>query len=964
MKRCAAALVSLSLFGGSVYAERAEQSAELWNLINKVEQKGYAVDYEKSAATVFDEFIDIETKDSADSSLTTAQRNYNSKSMDRIYSETKSNLEGYLSGDKSAWGAIDFPKDGTRKISGNVFTDSTGAPLQSVGFGHFSDIFTDSDILKTIGSNNIQTELGPSSVTQPTSATLWKVLKNNGCDADISVVTEDGNNMLRIVNRVDSVENTYVLISQWVPVAPNTSYVISIDAKASTSTQILVLPDGWDRDEARYKTIAAADDFSTYKMGGTFRTGADRYYTNFMIIFEKAATLDLDNITLKKLGSSDNLIKNADFDKTGNYYFETSNIESKINDINTMAEKGYSVDLLLSPHYMPEFMLTNYPDMKMSSSGTFLGYNVNYPMARQFIGDYVDFVTSMIRGCNGIQSICLSNEPNFYCSQAYDYYNPIFKTWLEEKYGTIANLNTTYGKSYSSFSAVNIPTAIKGGIGSPKCDPVYYDYILFNEEQFTDWHKMLAENVKKNLPNMPVHAKMQDYLFLDDAYSPAKMMTGTDIESFAEFSDITGNDACTYVSTPDSHMGVMMWYDFISSLTEKPVYNSEDHVITDGNTDYSDAQAQNVRFSLLSGAIHGRSASTLWLWGTPTGSIPKGLFKSMPYATYLTGKTMLDMTRLNRQINAFQTADKDTAIFYSKPSRVLMNSGWTNTYEEALRADYNALAALGHKIGFVTEKSAKKVYDYKTLVLTDVRYISEESVSVIADFMRKGGNVIVDGSCSNVLKYTDYGVSASSDDRTYIKNNATYVTSRTAAAFDNAYIACGENGSFVKENGSVAAGIDLKTAKYGNEKLVYVTNMTSSAKTVTFDGKYKDLLSGNIYDGTAVLQSYEPLLLTDKLVDYNIEITEKEISEDGTMFKSVFIPDSDGVFKTVVLLKDSGGNVVGGAYKRTKTKANTENVFYGTLDGKNVNSAIVSVFDADNGVKLAEATLETIGENQ
>ena len=126
---------------------------------------------------------------------------------------------------------------------------------------------------------------------------------------------------------------------------------------------------------------------------------------------------------------------------------------------------------------------------------------------------------------------------------------------------------------------------------------------------------------------------------------------------------------------------------------------------------------------------------------------------------------MLDLKRVNNELAAFVTPDKDTAIFYSKASRI-MN---TSAYETALENDYAALNALGHKIGFVTERHPEKISGYKTLVLPDVQCLPEESAAEIANFIRAGGHVIIDGS--NSLAYSEYKIPTSSADREYIKNN-------------------------------------------------------------------------------------------------------------------------------------------------------------------------------------------------
>ncbi len=956
MKRILSIILAAFMLSQSVYAENASpedkrksQSQELHNLINQCKEAGITTDYEAAALQVFDTFISLEQSDLNNTDITEEQNNYTSASMTKIYNTTKSNLSGYLAGTKKPMPAAAGNNDGTRKINGNLFIGKNGEPLFSTGFGHFDDTVTDADALKNMGSNNVTLETGPSSVTWPTSVYMWKVFKNNDCDADVNLVENDGNKQLEIVNRSERNDNKFVLLEQIVPCEPNTNYAISFKGKSEGTTRVEMILDGWDN-----RTVFDVGSTSkTYSRSSRYTTGDNQYYITFRMAFDYGPTVTIDDIIIKNMKTRKNAVENGDFESDGCYYFRMDFLSDVINKINTMTEKGYSVDFLLSPHYIPDYLVEKYPDISLGSGYGF-NYNINHPEFLKFLKNYVKFVMKVTRGCN-LSSVCLTNEPGFCTSRAYDFYNPLFKEWLSKKYNNdIAAFNELHGKSYAGFEDINIPSYLKNKSGYPQADDIYYEYMLFNEEVFANWHKELADAVK-SVRNVPIHAKMQDYLFFYDNYSIAKTLFGTDVELFNEFCDIAGNDATTYTTQPDSRYVTMMWYDFLSSLTDKPIYNSEDHVILDNNTIFNDTIGQNVRYELLNGAVHSRGASTLWEWDRGFTT----LFKNMPDATYMASKSMLDLTRLSNPIAAFTKADKDTAFFYSKASRVMeFVSNWNNAYEEALVSDYKAVSALGHKTGFVTERKPEKISGYKTLIMPEVRYISEDNVKVIADFMRNGGKVILDGSDS--LKYNQFGKAAETADRTYIKNNAVYVNSRTAEAFNNAYAAIGMATSFAKVNDSVASGIDLKLASYDGEELIAVTNLEDGNKTVTFPSEYKYT---NLYDMTEYsniinLTAYEPMLLLKEEI-----VPEKDVdctavfNKQSVEYTVDYAVKNNANIKIVVIARDAENNIIGAAYCAKAALANEIYTFSGAMPAKGAETLNVIVLNNDGGSVIAADTV-------
>ncbi len=218
---------------------------------------------------------------------------------------------------------------------------------------------------------------------------------------------------------------------------------------------------------------------------------------------------------------------------------------------------------------------------------------------------------------------------------------------------------------------------------------------------------------------------------------------------------------------------------------------------------------------------------------------------------------------------------------------------------------------MGHKIGFVTERHPEKLSKYKTLILPNVKYIPENSVSEIADFMKNGGHVIIDGS--DAVSCTEYGRAASSADRTYIRNHAYYVNARTVEEFNRAYSGFGESTSIAYENGNPASGIDLKRASYDGDNLVAITNVTDTNKTISISGKYINLYDLSEYDGIVELTPYEPMILKEKVdrptVNKNIDIKPQYVN-----FNIKYSYTSNKKLITSTTARDESGKVVGIAY--------------------------------------------------
>ncbi len=428
-------------------------------------------------------------------------------------------------------------------------------------------------------------------------------------------------------------------------------------------------------------------------------------------------------------------IINPPVKKGEEFHVETRTVEDDIVQVLRNAEvNNVAVCLLLSPHYFPNWIKDKYPELKNNNG--FLKYNINNPIAKKVMEAYLRAVIPLVKNYKSLQSFCISNEPNFH-NPGGKAYKALWKKYLKRLYhNDIAKLNKTWQTDFSSFD--NVPVANKKQKDNPA---MYYDWVIFNSEQFADWHKWMADIIHSMAPDIPVHAKMRLHTTFSDGDT---LLThqGVDPELFAAFTQINGCDCSAYYKKdkemlPD-YLNEMAVYDLASSLHHAPVFNSEDHIINDDDkNDYNSLRANHVRNILWQGAIHRRSASTIWLW--ERGSYE--LFQYRPDCVAAVSRTALDLNRLHAEVTAFQNAKPQVAILYSNPALVYS----LDKYKDALKKTYRALSLSGINVGFITEKqiAAGDAGKYNIIFIPQTESIYAETIKKLSGYTASGRQIVM-----------------------------------------------------------------------------------------------------------------------------------------------------------------------------------------------------------------------------
>jgi hypothetical protein len=368
---------------------------------------------------------------------------------------------------------------------------------------------------------------------------------------------------------------------------------------------------------------------------------------------------------------------------------------------------------------------------------------------------------------------------------------------------------------------------------------------------------------------------------MSPSLSPAGARTaltwGVDPERFAEFSQLSGNDAFNLLHHNDATIvEKMKWYDFLFSLNRMPIFNSEDHIIEDRARNYVPQQAIHARADMWQGAVHGRTATTIWVWERThdRNSDFAGSILHRPDVISAVGKTNLDLNRLAHEVTALQNEPSRTAILYSNSAKV-----FDNQYINTVAKVYKGLIYNGAKAGFITEKQlAEGAFgSYRIIIVPAAIHIIPETLTAIRRFIANGGKVLIIGEDS--LSRDFYGRVITKADREFVMENSTVLNNAAALTeldiwriIRNTLLENGLGRVTLRDNntGEPVHGVEWLSAEYNRRLLVNICNYEwGDSKFVSVFindrpvGTVRDLITNNVINtGSMELAPYTPILLS------------------------------------------------------------------------------------------------------
>lgn len=724
--------------------------------------KGINPVYEHSDISTITNFIGYGRSDLAASRDSRAEYVFNE--LVEMCGAVKSDLTAYLDGTKKPFATYLYKGDKIaledmhyKTMMQNTETgEMEERPVYFVGYnvgGSDSRKEETYQKLEDIGANLIQVELSLQQYVSKAANSIrgWSTHFSGGVDGTVTYDSDEvqsGNYSMKITNNSGYKANTYVAVTKNIQLKKDKTYVLSFWIKGNNSTGVVFRPNGWGSG-----TMNLSGTYDWKKITHEYTPTQDETKELIWLVENSTVSLNIDNIRLVEKGTKENLIKHGNFEDLpvviNGYTFDADDAESQaIWILDTAQKHNVQVDYLLGLHYFPEII----SDWKLPNARGYYRHNVNNPEVLKIMETMVIGLMERIKDHPALHSICLSNEPNYQTARSPEVFTEDWIAFIRDVYNNdISLLNATYGTEYTAFEEVPLTEETEN-------DVHYYDYVQFNLKVWSGWHEWLATAIKKVAPNVRVHSKIQETVQKDednDAVLGTPIVArGTDPERFAEFTDLSGCDAINFISRDKDLVKKEMWYDLLASVSGKPAFNSEDHVIVDGDENYTPEYAPFVSADLWQGAVHNRSDTTIWIWTRTTdlNTHISGNINHRPDVLSANSRMHLDVNRLSREIEALQAKPENVGILYSVQSRVY---NFPNPHMHTVSETYRALTFAGEKVKFFTEKMIENTGiddNIKLLVIGNAQSTNEETVKGVRSFMERGGKVMIIG---DVFSYNE-----------------------------------------------------------------------------------------------------------------------------------------------------------------------------------------------------------------
>jgi len=520
---------------------------------------------------------------------------------------------------------------------------------------------------------------------------------------------------------------------------------------------------GWNSD--RLTLPEGTFDWKEFK--GEFVTGENANLEFFVICDGKAEELLVDDIVVCEKGTNKNILYNGNFEvgrdleEYEGMRFMASNFNHCLDIFRNAAEKDVSICLQIATHYWPWFTIDSDDGW---CEGNFTG-NVNYGYERvRVVAEYFfkNFLP-LIKDEENLHSIILGNEPGFCTLNNVNFFEPLWKEWLIRKYDNdISKLNKNYNEDYMSFDEVTF-AEVKGDstvnwihLGQPingrDKAPIFYDWMMFNYETYTDWVAFMYNTVKKYAPDVKIHVKQLAGTWrFDHAYFRTWLRNGVNAEMMSEFTDYHGCDAQGILNNEEQSMQTKMrWYDYLTSLKDMPVMNSEDHIIPDNTNNLDPKYAPWAGATIWQGAIHGCPGVTSWVWSRAyEWNEGNGAVTQRPYAMKKQTDATFDLNRLAYEVKALTDSKAEVAVMDSYSAHAL-----DAVFENAAFNAWQSSCYSGQRTDFITEKLCEegKLSQYKVVILPKCDRVPKTVIDALNNY---SGRIILLGEDN--LKYDEYG---------------------------------------------------------------------------------------------------------------------------------------------------------------------------------------------------------------
>ncbi|MEN6357887.1 MAG: beta-galactosidase [Armatimonadota bacterium] len=521
-----------------------------------------------------------------------------------------------------------------------------------------------------------------------------------------------------------------------------------------------------------------------------------------------------------------------------------------IRDLLDRAQKaGVAANVLISLPWIPAWDV-----QKIRARGGDADHYLRSPECMELTERYLQELIPLIKDHPALHSICLTNEPG-YGGDTSEYAVRDWHAYLAKRHGDINTLNSRWGTNYASFDDIKLPYNDKDP-DNPAGRRL--DCVRWNQEFLAGWHKWVGDIIHKVAPNLPVHAKVQTFTTLDYMYADF----GNDAYLYSQATDINGNDSMNWYSFgrgefAQGWMQHTRGHDLQRSVKDAPVFNSENHPIGDKEIRY--IPGAQVRTTLWQEAIHGQSATTIWVWERTFDRLYDfaGSIMHRPACAAAAGLVNLDLNRAAYEVTALQQAPAQVQILQDTSASVYEGE----SYDTCSIKTYMALGFCCVKIGYITERQLEDgiLPTAPVVFVPNARHLSDAAFRTLQNY--KGRVVMVgDGllTCDEYGRRRDMNISADTMPYTPTKTTAHDLWKSLLAKLSEWGVS--PNIELVDAKGNPVWGVESKEAIISGGTVINLCNYLNKPVCVKLSSNEKEIKAVDVLTGKSVsILRLEPL---------------------------------------------------------------------------------------------------------